>query len=229
MCTWALHGHGLTLGFWFDDHNHLELCRKNGFSDLAGGNRFDWTGHITHVWWAQQETGWAYYRPLTVAMRVAQLRRFGLNPLPFHVVHLSLFSLSVVLFYGLLRRCGWGPALPGGGDCSSFSIRPTPSPRRGWPTTAPYWSGCGCCGAVADARLGASRPSPVVLLAGVVLCYALALLSRENGVMVGPLLRPVRFPGGPWRRGTGDRPAAPFRRRPGAGAWRYTPDWLSKA
>src|SRR5437762_10503479 len=29
----GLHGHGLTLGFWFDDHSHLELCQKNGFSD----------------------------------------------------------------------------------------------------------------------------------------------------------------------------------------------------
>ena len=42
LCAWALHGHGLTVGFWFDDHNHLELCRQNGFADLAGGNRFDW-------------------------------------------------------------------------------------------------------------------------------------------------------------------------------------------
>ncbi len=103
-----MHGHGLTLGFWFDDHNHLELCQHNGFADLAGGNRFDWTGRIAHVWWARQETGWAYFRPLTVALRAAQLDAFGLNPLPFHVVHLTLFSLSVVLFYGLMRRCGWG-------------------------------------------------------------------------------------------------------------------------
>src|SRR5438132_158931 len=81
----GLHGHGLTLGFWFDDHNHLELCRTNGFGDLAGGNRFDWTHKIVHVWWAKQETGWAYYRPVTVALRVGLLRLFGLNPLPFHV------------------------------------------------------------------------------------------------------------------------------------------------
>ena len=80
LCTWGLHGHGLTLGFWFDDHNHLELCRKNGFGDLAGGNRFDWTGRLTHVWWAGQETGWAYYRPLDVAMRTAQLCRIRPEP-----------------------------------------------------------------------------------------------------------------------------------------------------
>ena len=73
LCTWALHGHGLTLGFWLDDHNHLELCRKNGFADLAGGNRFDWNNRIAHAWWATRETGWAYYRPLTVALRVVQL------------------------------------------------------------------------------------------------------------------------------------------------------------
>ncbi len=144
LCVWGLHGHGLALGFWFDDHNHLELCRKNGFGDLAGGNRFDWTGRLTHVWWAAQETGWAYYRPLTVAMRTAQLEAFGLNPLPFHLVHLTFLNLSVVLFYGLLRRCGWGSFPSWFAGPSSSCTRPTPLRSPGSPTTAPSWAGCGC-------------------------------------------------------------------------------------
>ena len=40
---------------------------------------FDWTGRLTHVWWAGQETGWAYFRPLTVALRAAQLAAFALD------------------------------------------------------------------------------------------------------------------------------------------------------
>ena len=188
LCTWALHGHGLTLGFWFDDHNHLELCRQNGFRDLAGGNRFDWTGHITHVWWARQETGWAYFRPLTVALRAAQLAVFGLNPLPFHVVHLSLFSLSVVLFYGLLRRCGWG-VRASGLAALFFVLHPANAFTTPWlandgPALVGLWLLIGLWLLHASARDGHRRP---LLLAGVFLCYAAALLSRENGVMVGPL------------------------------------------
>src|SRR5579862_9734191 len=93
----ALHFHGLSLGFWFDDNNHLELCRENGFHDLAAGNRFDWNHRIVRAWWAEQETGWAYYRPFTVAMRTALLAMFGLNPVPFHVLHLTLHVLTVLL------------------------------------------------------------------------------------------------------------------------------------
>ncbi len=189
LCAWVLHGHGLTVGFWFDDHNHLELCRQNGFADLAGGNRFDWTGRITHVWWAKKDTGWAYYRPLTVAMRVAQLRAFGLNPLPFHVVHLTLFSLSVLLFYGLLRRCGWGPR-PAGAAGLFFVLHPANAFTTPWlandgPVLVGLWLLMGLWLMHASARAGHRRPGLVV---GVLLCYALAMFSRENGVMVGPLL-----------------------------------------
>jgi hypothetical protein len=188
LCAWALHGHGLTLGFWFDDHNHLELCRKNGFGDLAAGNRFDWTGRLTHVWWAGQETGWAYYRPLTVAMRTAQLDVFGLNPLPFHVVHLTIFSLSLVLFYILLRRCGWGA----GPSCFAgmfFLLHPANAFTMPWlandgPVLVGLWLVLGLLLLHESRRAGHRR---LGLLACILLCYVLALLSRENGIVLGPV------------------------------------------
>jgi hypothetical protein len=125
------HGHGLGLGFWFDDHTHLELCRENGYRGLSSGNAFDWTGRIARVWWAQKATGWAYFRPVTVALRVTWLRLFGLNPLPFHAVHLALYGLAAALFYGVIRRCGGGPrmALTAG---VLFTIHPTDTFGAPW-------------------------------------------------------------------------------------------------
>ena len=226
LCVWALHGHGLTLGFWFDDHNHLELCRKNGFSDLAGGNRFDWTGHITHVWWAQKGNRLGLLSPSDGGdARSSSFDAFGLNPLPFHVVHLTLFSLSVVLFYGLLRRCGWGPPrVLARRDCSSSCIPPTPSRRPGSPTTAPSWSGCGCwwgCGCCTPRRGRAIAGSTCWPASSCV--TPLALLSRENGVMVGPLLLLFDFVGARRLDGgrTDGRDGAATRR--GSGAAPCTP------
>lgn len=36
----VVHGHSLRVGFWLDDHNHLELCQAHGFRDLTAGNVF---------------------------------------------------------------------------------------------------------------------------------------------------------------------------------------------
>jgi hypothetical protein len=190
ICVVAIHGHGLTLGFWLDDNNHLELCKQNGFAGLVQGNRFDWTGgRLVHVWWAQKECGWAYFRPLTIALRTTQLWLFGLNPLPFHVWHLAVYTIVVLLLYGLVRRCGLGvyAALVAG---LFFTLNPTHAFTASWlandgTVLVGLWTVLGVWLMHASARAAHRRP---VLLAGVMLCYLLALLSRENGIMLGPML-----------------------------------------
>jgi hypothetical protein len=186
---WVLHGHALSLGFWFDDHTHLELCRQNGFHHLAGGNRFDWNGHITHVWWAKKETGWAYFRPLTVALRVSLFQLFGLNAVPFHVVHLGLFTLSVMLLYGFLRHCGWRL---GSSTLVAFFFIVHPANAFTIPWLAndgPVLVGLWLVSGLWLTRLSAqSDHRRLGFLLGIGLCYALALLTRENGIVVGPLL-----------------------------------------
>jgi hypothetical protein len=189
LAVWGLHGHGLTLGFWFDDHSHLELCQKNGFSDLVNGNRFDWNGRIAHAWWAKKETGWAYFRPLTVAVRTTLWQTFGLNPLPYHIVHLTLYSLSVVLLFGLLRRCGWG-TITASIAGMFFVLHPANAFTTPWlandgPVLVGLWLVSGLWLFHLSAQAGHRRP---LMLAGVFLCYALAMLSRENGIVLGPLL-----------------------------------------
>jgi hypothetical protein len=185
----ALHGHALSLGFWFDDHTHLELCRQNGFHHLAGGNRFDWTGHITHVWWAKQETGWAYFRPLTVALRVTLFQLFGLNAVPFHVIHLGVFAASVILLYGFLRHCGWRL---GSSALVAFFLIIHPANAFTIPWLAndgPVLIGLWLISGLWLMRLsGRSRHRRLGILLSIGLCYALALLTRENGIVVGPLL-----------------------------------------
>ncbi len=187
--AWILHGNGLTLGFWFDDHTHLELCSKNGFRDLAGGNRFDWNGRIAHAWWAQKETGWAYYRPLTVAVRTGLFQLFGLNPVPFHLVHIGLYCWSVVLLYVFLRRCGWEPVFAATAGLF-FLVHPVSPFATAWLASdctvlVGLWVVTGLLLFHASAQAGHRRP---LLLAGVFLCYALAMMSRESGIMLGPLL-----------------------------------------
>jgi hypothetical protein len=188
-CTLLLHGHGLTFGFWLDDHNHLELCRQYGYAGLARGNRFDWTGRIAHVWWAHAETGWAYFRPLTVALRVTLLRLFGLNPLPFHAVHLTLCTLSVLLLYRLLGCCGWGRAAAFTAGLF-FTLHPTHAFTASWlandgQVLVGLWTVLALGLMLRSGRAEHRRPG---VLAGVFLCYVLAMLSRENGLMLGPML-----------------------------------------
>jgi hypothetical protein len=189
LTTLALHGHGLSLGFWMDDHNHLELCHENGYRALLNGNRFDWTGRIAHVWWAHKETGWSYFRPLTIAIRVSLFRLFGLDPLPFHVVHLGLHVVTVLLVYLLLRRCSFGAGLAGL-TCLFFTAHPAHAFTTGWvandgPVLVGLWTVLGLLLLHASAQSGHSR---VGLVGGAVLCYFLALLSRENGIALGPML-----------------------------------------
>jgi hypothetical protein len=185
----GVYGHSLRLGFWQDDHNHLELCRANGFGDLAAGNSFDWNHRLVHVWWAAKETGWAYFRPLTVALRTFQLQCFGLSPLPYHIVYLGVFLLTLGLFFGLLRRYGLSRSTAAFAVLF-FVLHPANVVVVSWlandgPLLVGLWLVLGLWAMSASGDQGHRNPW---WLAGVLLCYALAMASRENGVMVGPIL-----------------------------------------
>src|SRR5208283_215422 len=86
----VLHGRALYHGFFLDDNYHLELCRENGYTGLISSNKFEYNRRILRVWWAARETGLAYFRPLPVALRTTWLGLFGLNPMPYHAIHLLL-------------------------------------------------------------------------------------------------------------------------------------------
>lgn len=185
----ALHIHGLRVGFFFDDHNHLELCARNGYAGLAEGNTFRWNREILRVWWAEQEKGWAYYRPVTVLLRTALLQTFGLNPLPFHIVHQVLYTAVVLLFYVLLRRLGLGPwaAFVGGAFFTMHPVHGLVAPWLGNDMSVLSALGyvLGLITWHASYCAGHRRPG---LLVAVLACYALALLTRESGLMLGPVL-----------------------------------------
>lgn len=215
-CALAAHGYSIGLGFWLDDHNHLEMCRDNGYLGLSRGNTFDWTGRIAHVWWAREEMTWSFFRPLTVALRVTGLALFGLDPLPFHVVHLASYLATLGLFFGLVRRCGCGPvtALTAG---LFFTLHPSHAFTATWLASdcsvlVGLWSIAGFWLIDASARAGHRRPG---LLAGVGAAYVLALSSRENGIMLGPLLilYDVVRVGVPWPTRPGPDPGVPSGRR----------------
>src|SRR6202453_4798000 len=185
----CLHVNSLGLGFWYDDNNHLELCRKNGYAGLAAGNTFDWDQRIAHVLWARKETGWAYFRPLAVAIRTLELNIFGLNPVPFHIVYLIGYLASVLLFYGVTRRWGGseGMAFTAG---LLFTMHPAHALAAAWlacdgPVLVGIWTFLALWLLRASMDAKHRRPG---LWVGIFLCYALAMMSRESGVMLGPML-----------------------------------------
>lgn len=184
-----LHGHGLWLGFWLDDHNHLELCRENGYASLVSGNTFDWNRRIAHVWWARQETGWAYFRPFAILLRTLLLNGFGWNPLPFHIVHLLCYTASVLLFYVVIRRWGGGTGM---GLLAGllFTTHPTHSMAATWlacdgPVLVADWTFLSLWLLRVSMEKGHRSAGPWI---GMMLCYALAMTSRESGLMLGPIL-----------------------------------------
>jgi dolichyl-phosphate-mannose--protein O-mannosyl transferase len=140
----GLHSHSFRLGFWFDDYYHLERCCSSAGPNLIDGNRFEWAGRIAHVWWVKQEMSYAYFRPLTIALRAAWLHLFGLNPLAFHAVHLALHFLTVALLHGLVRRCG-GSVLTGWLAAFLFTLHPVQAFTVGWlsndgPVLVGFWT-----------------------------------------------------------------------------------------
>jgi hypothetical protein len=184
-----LHAHSLWLGFWFDDHYHLELCRQDGIRVLTNGNRFEWAGRIMHVWWAQREMSYAYFRPLAILLRATELCLFRLHAWCFHVVQLTFHVLTVVLLYALVRRCCGGRGMAWMASLF-FTLHPVQANTVAWlandaPVLVGFWTMAGLCLAHSSARLGHRRTAP---LAGIFLCYLCAMLSRENGIMFGPLV-----------------------------------------
>jgi hypothetical protein len=184
-----LHSHGLTFGFFLDDNNHLERCYKNGYAGLARGNTFEWNRNLVRVWWATKDMGWAYFRPLPVALRTTWLLLFGLDPLPFHIVHFLMYLAGILLFYGLLRRYGLPLAASLVGTLL-FTLHPTHAQVAPWlANDACILTGFGFLSALWFLHLSATaahrRP---LFLAGVFGGYAVALLSRETGLMLGPIL-----------------------------------------
>src|SRR6266852_364561 len=83
LAATGLHSHCFLLGFWFDDYYHLEHCCTVHGPNLAGGNHFAWAGRIAHVWWAQEDMSYAYFRSLTVALRADWLHLFGMDDVAF--------------------------------------------------------------------------------------------------------------------------------------------------
>jgi hypothetical protein len=184
-----LHAHGLGLGFYLDDNTHLEQCAAQGYGGLATANTFDWSNRLLRAWWASDNMAWSYFRPLPVALRVTCLRLFGLNAVSFHVVQLALYLALLGLFFALLRRfgCPRGPAVAA---CLLFTAHPSHAMIAPWLASdnavlcgLGFVAGLWLMRSSGESGHGRFRPK-----AGIVLAYAFALLSRESGLMLGPIL-----------------------------------------
>src|SRR5947209_5419306 len=184
-----LHIHGLALGFYLDDNTHLEQCAAQGYRGLATANSFDWNNRLVRAWWATDNMAWAYFRPLPVALRVTCLRLFGLNPVPFHVVQLSLYLALLASFFAVLRRfgCPRGPAVVAG---LLFTVHPSHAMIAPWlASDNAVLSALACVAGIWLMRSsGESGHRRLLPKAGIVLAYAVAMLSRESGLMLGPIL-----------------------------------------
>jgi hypothetical protein len=184
-----LHVHGLALGFYLDDNTHLEQCAAQGFHGLATANSFDWSNRLVRAWWATDNMTWSYFRPLPVTLRVTLLRLFGLHPVPWHIIQLLLYLALLAAFFGVLRRfgCPRGPALVAS---LLFTAHPSHAMIAPWlASDNALLSGLAYIAGLwlmrSSSECGHCRLLPKI---GVVVAYAVAMLSRESGLMLGPIL-----------------------------------------
>jgi hypothetical protein len=184
-----LHVHGLALGFYLDDNTHLEQCAAQGYHGLASANTFDWSNRLVRAWWATDNMAWSYFRPLPVALRVTLLRLFGLHPLPWHVVQLILYLALLVAFFAILRRFG---CPRGSAFVASLLFTAHPSHAMIAPWLASDNAVLSALAGIVGLCLMRSSAEAVqqcyLPKVGIVVAYAVAMLSRESGLMLGPIL-----------------------------------------
>jgi Flp pilus assembly protein TadD len=134
------------------------------------------------------DSGTAYYRPLQTISYMADYQLWGLNPFGYHLTNLLLHLGCVLLLWTALRQCGAGQ-VASLAVAAVFAVHPVNA------NAVSYIAGRAdplCFAAMLSAlnlfilyrRHPEDRPAGrVALYVGCVLCFALALFSRENALL----------------------------------------------
>jgi|GEM_PF-2459175 len=149
--------------------------------------RDDW-GHLTHTWRFEEnslgEIWWAphtwFYRPVFLSVLGFMSYAFGPHAMLWHLVAVALHVGNALLVRGLLRRMGAGPLAATVGALA-FGLYPRSPEAVAW-LSAMSGVLAAFFGLLAAHIALSTRVSPLprALLCG--LCWALALLSKEEAV-----------------------------------------------
>lgn len=224
-----IHLRSLHYGLFLDDWPHVQQLKAADWSlrGLTDACRLELVGGILDVWWLSDFT-LRFFRPVAFGLMKLAYVLSDWSPVVMHAVSISWHLLVCVLLLSLLRLCGvaWSIRVA---VTALFAIHPahvatvqwiacqselivtalllgaTIATLRcfGWNTPVPSVDSASAPPAPARSPSGASRLGWALLA---LLCYVLALGSRENAVMFPLLLVIIQ----PWRSSfRSERPAAP--------------------
>lgn len=201
------HAGSLGDGLFFDDYWHRAQLHNLGwgFDDLVESATFDLPGELANLWWQDQPLQWRYARPVAMLFMKIELLLSGGSPVGVHVCALIWHALSTVLVYLLakwaLKHRGWA-FLAG----ALFAFWPHSVFGVSWIAARnALVSGCFFFAAMYAYVLASPRreergeklaAGPLVIA---LVCWGLALFSRETAIIFPLLVVALDFVVGGWR------------------------------
>lgn len=204
--TMVVHGWSLADGTVLDDHWHQKGLREHGWSpsELLRTLEIE-PAQWVQLWWQNESVRWEYFRPLFIlGMKVCYGVIGGNDPVPLHAFSIGLHVVSAVLIVLLARRLGLGraAALVAG---LVFVVYPHAIMTVAWPSSqnvvllAPLLIGAMLCWLGVIGVGGAKRGTPVRALVGLFVLWLLALLTRENALLLPMFLAALDLGYNGWR------------------------------
>ena len=203
----AVDGPSLWDGLFFDDHWHRATLREYGwgFSDLVEAATFDLPGRLTHLWWQEQPLQWRYARPVAMLCMKIEYVLTGGSPIAIHACALLWHWLTTLLVCRMaiwaLRHRGWAFLA-----AAVFAINPHSVFAVSWIAARNALVGGFFFVAAVLAYVRASfhdrAPRPQrwsSWLVAALALWALALFSRETGIVFPVVVVGLDLAFGGWR------------------------------
>lgn len=197
LATLAAHGWSLRDGLFIDDHLHQQRLASIGWSpsELLSVTTIA-PDDFVHCWWQERSTRWQYARPLSVLLMKAVYVMSGGRPVAQHTVSLLLHLCVVFFVFRVCWLLTWNRFWSFFGALLFAWYTHTIIPV-GWTASQNALLQTGLTLAAvllylraSDLDIGSDStshpPTPLnrPAFAGVVACFVLSLLSRENGVVL---------------------------------------------
>jgi tetratricopeptide (TPR) repeat protein len=183
LVTVAVYARSLAGELVYDDR--LLIARNPLIADPVHFWRLFTSGYWEFLGLEAQEIG--YWRPLTAIVQAAVFRWAGSAPLPYHAACLAVHLCASALAFALARRLTGSPHL-GAGVALVFALHPAHVESVAWISALndPLFGACALLAVERHLawRQRGSRGFPL----GAALALALALLSKELGAAVLPLV-----------------------------------------
>jgi hypothetical protein len=176
--------------FIADDYLHITRLEELRSGSLERALR-SWTlrAEDCGTWWTPDKLRIEYLRPLITATFWIDHILWGLQPVGYRLTNLLLHASTLLLCLALARRI-LGPGLPAWAAAAFFALHPCHTEAVLWVSarTDLVAALLYCAAFLLHLRSRPLRPSSAPLLAGALLCFTLALFSKEMAVTLPALL-----------------------------------------